>query len=118
MNHFNRLTPAQAERLAMLAEECAEVVQVVGKILRHGYDSYHPNDLTPVAAGGKTELLPKMGARDNRRLLSDELTDLEAIVEMMFATCDLTHPRTGSAISEAISKKLAFSHHQTPEDFS
>ena len=43
-DHFNGLTPAEAERLAMLAEECGEVIQMVGKILRHGYDSYHPAD--------------------------------------------------------------------------
>lgn len=34
--HFNNLTPGEAERLAMLAEECGEVIQAVGKILRHG----------------------------------------------------------------------------------
>lgn len=39
--HFNKLTPGQAEALAILAEECAEVVQAVGKILRHGLDSQH-----------------------------------------------------------------------------
>ncbi len=44
MKHFNQLTPAEAERLALLAEECAEVIQIVGKILRHGYESYHPAD--------------------------------------------------------------------------
>jgi hypothetical protein len=37
---FNQLTDAEAERLALLAEECGEVVQVIGKILRHGYESY------------------------------------------------------------------------------
>lgn len=42
--HFNGLTPAEAERLAMLSEECGEVIQIIGKILRHGYDSYHPDD--------------------------------------------------------------------------
>jgi hypothetical protein len=31
------LTPAQQERLAILIEEAAEVIQVGGKILRHGY---------------------------------------------------------------------------------
>jgi len=41
--HFNQLTPAEAERLALLMEECGEVVQAIGKILRHGYDSYHPD---------------------------------------------------------------------------
>ena len=42
--HFNKLTPAEDERLAMLAEECAEVIQIVSKIQRHGYDSWHPDD--------------------------------------------------------------------------
>ena len=37
MNNFNQLTPAETERLAILAEECGEVIQAVGKILRHGY---------------------------------------------------------------------------------
>jgi hypothetical protein len=36
------LNPAQAERLAILAEECGEIVQVIGKILRHGFESTHP----------------------------------------------------------------------------
>ena len=33
---FNGLTPAEAERLALLMEECGEVVQIIGKVLRHG----------------------------------------------------------------------------------
>ena len=40
----NRLTPAETERLALLAEECGEVIQVIGKILRHGYESRYPQD--------------------------------------------------------------------------
>jgi hypothetical protein len=40
--HFNGLTPAEAERLALLAEECGEVIQAIGKVLRHGYESRHP----------------------------------------------------------------------------
>lgn len=42
MEHFNKLTPKQAECLAILAEEPAEVIQAVGKILRHGYDNWNP----------------------------------------------------------------------------
>lgn len=38
----NGLTPAEAERLALLVEECAEVQQIAMKILRHGYESYNP----------------------------------------------------------------------------
>lgn len=41
--HFNKLTPTEAELLALLAEECGEVVQAIGKILRHGLDSWHPD---------------------------------------------------------------------------
>lgn len=40
--HFNMLPPDQAEALALLAEECAEVVQIVSKIQRHGLHSCHP----------------------------------------------------------------------------
>jgi hypothetical protein len=38
----NQLTPAQVERLAILSEEMGEAQQVIGKILRHGYQSGNP----------------------------------------------------------------------------
>ena len=41
--HFNNLTPAETERLVLLIEECGEAIQAASKILRHGYESYHPN---------------------------------------------------------------------------
>lgn len=47
--HFNILTPAQAERLALLSEELGEAQQAIGKILRHGYESYHPRDVLQVS---------------------------------------------------------------------
>lgn len=56
--HFNQLTPAEAELLAILSEECGEVVQMVGKILRHGLDSDYK-------AKGK-----------NRELLTQEIGDV------------------------------------------
>jgi NTP pyrophosphatase (non-canonical NTP hydrolase) len=37
--HFNKLTPKQAELLTLLEEECAEVIQAITKIQRHGLDS-------------------------------------------------------------------------------
>jgi hypothetical protein len=42
----NGLTPAQLERLAFLSEELGEAQQAIGKIVRHGYDSYNPLVLT------------------------------------------------------------------------
>lgn len=38
----NGLSDTETERLALLAEECAEVVKSVGKIMRHGYSSRNP----------------------------------------------------------------------------
>jgi NTP pyrophosphatase (non-canonical NTP hydrolase) len=73
VDHFNKLTPAQSERLAILAEECGEVVQIVGKILRHGYESQHPN-----APQGET----------NRVLLARELGDVHTAMDWMASTHD------------------------------
>ena len=61
------LTPAEAERLAILMEGCAEVQQVIGKILRHGYGSYHPD----------------RPGDNNRNLLEKELGDVIYILGLM-----------------------------------
>ena len=45
--HFNALPPDQAEALALLAEECGELVQAIGKIQRHGLWSEHPESGIP-----------------------------------------------------------------------
>lgn len=42
--NVNELTPAETERLAIFAEEMGEAIQVIGKILRHGYESKNPLD--------------------------------------------------------------------------
>lgn len=97
MGHFNNLTPEEAERLAMLAEECAEVIQVVGKILRHGYSSYHP--LTPYVF--------------NRELLRKEITDLAAVLSAMEADVLLPTPEESK---KAWLRKLQYTHHQPIPD--
>jgi|ERR1035437_3038508 NTP pyrophosphatase (non-canonical NTP hydrolase) len=73
-DHFNQLSPAEAERLAILAEECGEVVQIVGKILRHGYESYSPLD---------------PHEKPNRRLLEKELGDVLWIIVRMDESADI-----------------------------
>jgi len=65
-NHFNRLTEAEAERLAILIEECGEVTQAACKILRHGYESTNPKAITPIEEDPET----------NRSALERELGDL------------------------------------------
>lgn len=95
MDNFNQLTPAEAERLAMLAEECGEVIQMIGKILRHGLDSYHPSD----------------PAVSNRLLLTRELVDLEAVVRAMVRHGEIYDPQ-GQNTSAAWERKLRYAHHQ------
>lgn len=38
---MEELSPAELERLALLAEECAEVIHRINKVIRHGYESTH-----------------------------------------------------------------------------
>lgn len=72
MDNFNQLTPAEAERLAILAEECGECIQAIGKILRHGYESKHPD-------GGPT----------NRESLERECGDVWYAMTILTSSRDL-----------------------------
>jgi NTP pyrophosphatase (non-canonical NTP hydrolase) len=73
---FNELTPAEAERLALLAEEMGEALQAIGKVLRHGYESYHPDH-------------PE--GPSNRHALTREIGDVYAAVCLMCDRGDLKH---------------------------
>jgi hypothetical protein len=94
-DRFNQLTPAQAERLAMLAEECGEVIQIVGKILRHGYDNHHPNDPTTT----------------NRHLLIKELSDVNAVLQAM-GRAELINANLNNNPVKIWAQKLRYTHHQ------
>lgn len=76
MKHFNDLTAAQDERLALLSEELAEAIQAIGKIQRHGYSSYNPT-------------LPPDKQTDNRSLLEKELGHVWHAVNRMTLAGDL-----------------------------
>lgn len=91
------LTPQQIELLAMLAEEAGEIIQEVGKILRHGYDSYHPNDTSQ---------------QPNRITLVREIIDLMAVVMLMEDDLEGCLDTPGSLLDEAIIRKLKYTHHQ------
>lgn len=97
---FNELTDAEAERLAILAEECAEVIKCVGKILRHGYESYDP---TGQVKG------------TNREQLEREIGDVHAIAGFMAGHGDTTHKGTSEAFNSKLDKfheGRAYLHHQ------
>jgi len=42
LDGVQKLTYAERERLALMQEECAEVIQACSKILRHGWESKNP----------------------------------------------------------------------------
>lgn len=96
MEHFNKLTPAEAERLAILAEECAEVIQVVGKILRHGYDSHNPDE-------------PDDGT--NRDQLECELGHIAAAQERMALAEDINESAVRQAGRLKYAKVTRYMHH-------
>ena len=91
--HHNGLTPAEAERLAMLAEEAGEIVQVVGKILRHGYESFHP-------------LQPEVS---NRTLLSSEIADMLGVIALIHNDLDTAIDYDPNLVAQ---RKLKWTHHQ------
>lgn len=94
--HFNKLTPAQDERLAKLAEECAEVIQAVCKILRHGYDSRDPT---------------KDGALTNRRDLEREVADVKIAITKLCLTGDIHAYHIDRAYFDGV-EKGDYMHHQ------
>lgn len=97
MNHFNKLTPAEAERLALLMEECAEVVQICGKILRHGYESFNPADNSRTT---------------NRKLLEREVGHVNFAVSLMSDdTNDLDDDAIGNSFYEKSLNVWKYLHH-------
>lgn len=67
-------TRASRERLAILAEEMGEALQVIGKILRHGWESTNPD--------GNPEIT-------NRVLLEFEMGDVLAAMRLLTAAGDM-----------------------------
>jgi hypothetical protein len=101
---FNQLTDAQDERLSVLAEECAEVIQVIQKIQRHGYESYHPDcDVSAVIT--------------NRTLLETELGHVQAAMDMMRWSDDIQMNRVYQAMHEKLVRVQKYLHHQPDEMF-
>lgn len=68
MEGFNELTNAESELFAVLAEECGETVQAVGKILRHGKYSWNPDVVSK---------------RTNIEELEKELGDILAVIDLL-----------------------------------
>lgn len=97
--NFNELTPAQTERLALLLEEMGEAQQVIGKILRHGYESTHPD-------GGPT----------NRNLLETEIGHVEHAIFRMHEAEDMDPLAVLDSVADKAKKIGRYLHHQAALD--
>ncbi len=91
------LTPAQAERLAFLAEECAEVIQAVSKIQRHGFYSTNPD-------------APEKG--NNRNQLEVELGDVKAAMNLCAEGEDIYLDNVRANAMQKRKKMGRYFHHQ------
>jgi NTP pyrophosphatase (non-canonical NTP hydrolase) len=91
---FNQVTPKEAELLAILAEECGELVQAIGKVLRHGFMSVHP-----------------VSEETNLANLEREMGDVRAAMIML---CDegITNKKAiHEAADEKLRKVIKYMHH-------
>lgn len=87
---------AELERLAVLSEELGEVQQVIGKILRHGYESSNP-----LIENSKT----------NRQLLEMELGDVTLALRLMVDGGDLDYDKILSRSFTKVEKINKWLHH-------
>lgn len=94
----NKLLPAQAEMLAVLAEECAEVQQVVMKILRRGYDSYNPFDESKTT---------------NYDLLNKEVGDLVWVIKKLADNCGLNIKAVKESAKSKENRAEKYLHHNS-----
>lgn len=94
----NGLTAAEEERLAILLEEMGEALQVIGKIQRHGYESWDPTQ-----------------ARDhqptNRVMLEKEIGDVMAAMELLAAGGDVDNKHVMQRIPRKLQKLYNYIHH-------
>lgn len=97
MQHFNGLTPAEAERLEILGEECGEVIVALGKIKRHGYESTNPHETN---------------SPTNRERLTVELGHVMAAVRAMVAKADLDERLIQDSAARKESSINQWTHHQ------
>lgn len=93
---FNQLTPAAEERLHLLQEECAEVIHITSKILRHGLWSKSPK--TP---GGPT----------NQEMLAMEIGQVLATIQILYAANDVAENHVEAWREDKLRSVGRYLHH-------
>jgi hypothetical protein len=94
---YSNLKDAEIERLAKLAEECGEIIQMVGKTLVHGWGSFHPR-------------FPEEGT--NREKLEKEIGGLACVIDMMIAAGDVSENSIMLANDQKTQTIGKYLHHQ------
>lgn len=89
------LSDAERERLALLSEECAEVIQVIGKIFRHGFESTHPN-----------------GGPNNRQLLAHEIGDMQLATQLCIDAKDFDNEEMLQSLERKVLSVQKYLHFQ------
>ena len=92
----NGVTAAEAERLAFLAEESAETIHAVGKILRHGWESHKPKRPSPT----------------NRQILETELGDIRFAMDFPTEAGDVSNENIKAAALGRVADPGRHMHHQ------
>ena len=95
--HFNQLSEAEAELLALLLEEMGEAQHTIGKILRHGYESHNPFE-------------PEAGT--NREMLQKEMGHVLAALELLVCRNDLSDDEVNDAKFVKLRDVPEWLHHQ------
>ncbi len=99
---FSNLTDAAIERMSVLTEECGESVQIAGKVVRHGWLSYHPEDVNKTV---------------NRQLLEKELGDVLFAMRLLGSAGDISLMEVERHSREKAQRIGAYLHHNTvPEE--
>lgn len=92
------LSPAEVERLALLLEELGEAQQVIGKILRHGYESVNPD----------------CSVDTNRANLERELGDVLVAIDFLLDYGDIEQWRLDDRKRVKHHRIWDWLHHQPP----
>ena len=71
----------QLETMMILQEECAEVIQIISKIYRFGFDSRWPDETSP----------------NNREKMTEEIGDLLAMVDILVENCIISDTELNKA---------------------
>lgn len=87
------MNEAELERLALLLEEAGEVQQVIGKILRHGWNSRYP-----------------ITGTTNREKFREEIIDLMAALSLLVQENDMVLP-TDEEFNATVARKNNWLHH-------